>query len=206
MHVCFIIVIFCHLISPCISKGGQCDSSSNNDGTCCSDFYKDLKFGTCLPCIGSFGHNCSFPCPDGYFGHGCRLKCDCNITESCEPETGCTIRYIADNKTESKTNTDFDKSGRKTIRTALLSGCSLTILAILIGMFLKYHRVLLQRCRRIQESGDCREGNAPYDCLEHSVVSGNPVGTSCRNYTVPPALIKKTKPKQMLKENQASRT
>lgn len=22
--------------------------SSNNDGTCCSDFYKDLKFGTCL--------------------------------------------------------------------------------------------------------------------------------------------------------------
>uniref|UniRef100_A0A8W8NG50 Uncharacterized protein n=1 Tax=Magallana gigas TaxID=29159 RepID=A0A8W8NG50_MAGGI len=174
MHVCFIIVIFCHLISPCISNGGQCDSSSNNDGTCCSDFYKDLKFGTCLPCIGSFGHNCSFP---------------------TLMEIGCTIRYIADNKTESKTITDFDKSGRKTIRTALLSGCSLTILAILIGMFLKCHRVLLQRCKGIQESGDCREGNAPYDCIEHSMVSGYPVRTSSRNYTVPPALIKENNAK-----------
>lgn len=45
-------------------------------------------------CIGSFGHNCASPCPDGYYGHGCRLKCNCNISESCKSEIGCTIRYI----------------------------------------------------------------------------------------------------------------
>lgn len=58
--------------------------------------FKTSLFGFFLwfsACTGSFGHNCSSPCPDGYFGHGCRLKCDCNVSESCEPENGCTIRY-----------------------------------------------------------------------------------------------------------------
>lgn len=43
-------------------------------------------------CIGSFGHNCSLTCKDGYFGHGCRSKCECNDSQTCEPQIGCTPR------------------------------------------------------------------------------------------------------------------
>lgn len=43
-------------------------------------------------CIGSFGHNCSLTCKDGYFGHGCRSKCECNDSQTCEPHIGCTPR------------------------------------------------------------------------------------------------------------------
>lgn len=43
-------------------------------------------------CIGSLGHNCSLPCPNGYYGHGCRYKCDCNDTQTCEPQIGCSAK------------------------------------------------------------------------------------------------------------------
>lgn len=39
------------------------------------------------------------------------------------------------------------------------------------------------------ENGDCREDNATYDCIEHSLVINNPVSASLRNYTVPRTLI-----------------
>nr|XP_022311018.1 multiple epidermal growth factor-like domains protein 10 [Crassostrea virginica] len=59
---------------------------------CCIDYYKDFDSESCLPCIGSFGPNCSSPCPDGFFGHGCRQICDCNDSMICDPSHGCVTK------------------------------------------------------------------------------------------------------------------
>uniref|UniRef100_K1Q5N3 Uncharacterized protein n=1 Tax=Magallana gigas TaxID=29159 RepID=K1Q5N3_MAGGI len=66
--------------------------NEKNEIFCCADYYKDFESRFCLPCIGSFGHNCSLTCKDGYFGHGCRSKCECNDSQTCEPQIGCTPR------------------------------------------------------------------------------------------------------------------
>ena len=42
-------------------------------------------------CYGSFGHNCSLRCPDGFYGHGCRQKCDCVNNQKCDPKSGCIL-------------------------------------------------------------------------------------------------------------------
>lgn len=43
-------------------------------------------------CNGSFGLNCSSPCPDGYYGLGCRRICNCNDTQKCDPMIGCIYK------------------------------------------------------------------------------------------------------------------
>lgn len=45
------------------------------------------------------------------------------------------------------------------------------------------------------ESGDCREGNVIYDCIEYLLVSGNFVGIFCWNYIVFLVFIKENKVK-----------
>ncbi|XP_078333052.1 uncharacterized protein LOC111109726 isoform X2 [Crassostrea virginica] len=72
------------------SNDGVCDKQvSKKSSYCCADFYREPKSGLCLPCVGSFGENCSSPCPDGYFGYRCLQICDCNNTEECDPKNGC---------------------------------------------------------------------------------------------------------------------
>lgn len=48
-----------------------------------------LLFNKFSACNGSFGNNCSSPCPDGYYGLGCRLNCICTDTQKCDPMIGC---------------------------------------------------------------------------------------------------------------------
>lgn len=87
----YYIFIFCHFFALCFSFY-QSICSGRNYRSCCTDYFKDVQSGSCKPCIGSFGHNCSFPCPNGYYGHGCRYKCDCNDTQTCEPQIGCLAK------------------------------------------------------------------------------------------------------------------
>lgn len=39
---------------------------------------------------GSYGCNCSEPCPNGYYGQQCYHVCDCPDKQSCDPIVGCT--------------------------------------------------------------------------------------------------------------------
>nr|XP_022317242.1 multiple epidermal growth factor-like domains protein 10 [Crassostrea virginica] len=68
-----------------------CYNRLQTDNACCVDFYLDPHLKTCRPCYGSFGHNCSLRCPDGYYGHGCRQKCDCVNNQKCDPKSGCIL-------------------------------------------------------------------------------------------------------------------
>uniref|UniRef100_A0A8W8K6K1 Uncharacterized protein n=1 Tax=Magallana gigas TaxID=29159 RepID=A0A8W8K6K1_MAGGI len=54
---------------------------------CCSDYYPTLN-GTCQECVGSFGFNCSVPCPQDYFGPSCASACQCGKDE-CDAKIGC---------------------------------------------------------------------------------------------------------------------
>ena len=39
---------------------------------------------------GSYGCNCSEPCPYGTYGQGCYHVCDCSDEQFCDPVVGCT--------------------------------------------------------------------------------------------------------------------
>lgn len=39
-------------------------------------------------CVGSFGFNCSVPCPQDYFGPSCASMCQCGKDE-CDAKLGC---------------------------------------------------------------------------------------------------------------------
>ncbi|XP_061162595.1 uncharacterized protein LOC133171811 [Saccostrea echinata] len=71
---------------PCV-KGLKC---RQNGGIvrCCTNFRE--VGDTCLPCIGSFGVNCTGgTCVEGFYGFGCREKCNCSIHEVCDHRIGC---------------------------------------------------------------------------------------------------------------------
>lgn len=39
---------------------------------------------------GSYGCNCSEPCPYGTYGQGCYVVCYCSDEQFCDPVVGCT--------------------------------------------------------------------------------------------------------------------
>lgn len=53
---------------------------------CCSDYYQTPN--GCQECVGSFGLNCSMPCPPNYFGPSCASMCQCGKDE-CDAKLGC---------------------------------------------------------------------------------------------------------------------
>ncbi|XP_065941227.1 uncharacterized protein [Magallana gigas] len=92
-RICNVLFLFCNFISLCLSNEdiGECSNSKTNETSCCADYYRDSETKSCLPCVGSFGHDCSTPCQYGYFGHGCRRECDCNYSQTCDPMIGCIV-------------------------------------------------------------------------------------------------------------------
>ncbi|XP_022326765.2 uncharacterized protein LOC111126404 [Crassostrea virginica] len=103
MPLLWSLLIFCAIISVSITDTGNCGTGQQaENSSCCVDFYRDRWTKQCLPCRGSFGLNCSFPCPDGYYGTGCRHICNCNETQNCDPMIGC-IHKVDHNVEESST-------------------------------------------------------------------------------------------------------
>ncbi|XP_078331080.1 uncharacterized protein LOC144624923 [Crassostrea virginica] len=106
--------ISCAFISHCNSNDGNCGHRSQiNNPACCVDYYKDPRTKACLPCLGSFGYNCSHPCPGGFYGFGCRWSCKCNDTEECDIRNGCI----------SKVDREIDKDHVKTKYISPIIGC-----------------------------------------------------------------------------------
>ncbi|XP_022345268.2 uncharacterized protein LOC111137866 isoform X1 [Crassostrea virginica] len=70
-----------------IGSGPRCEKENNRLG-CCTNYQ--LTDGSCIPCIGTFGDNCSGgPCKTGYYGFGCLSKCNCS-EQQCDKIKGCT--------------------------------------------------------------------------------------------------------------------
>ncbi|XP_062598241.1 uncharacterized protein LOC134259660 isoform X2 [Saccostrea cucullata] len=83
-----IISVLCCLPEVLSILPGTVNGCKETDGTrfCCTGFYElDQK---CFECIGSFGHNCSNPCPPGWFGPRCRRRCACP-DDKCDDVDGC---------------------------------------------------------------------------------------------------------------------
>eukprot|EP00105_Crassostrea_gigas_P026502 XP_011447487.1 PREDICTED: uncharacterized protein LOC105342287 [Crassostrea gigas] len=54
---------------------------------CCSNFRQEGQ--NCIPCVGSFGINCSGRCPERFFGFGCLGRCNCSEDQICDSRDGC---------------------------------------------------------------------------------------------------------------------
>lgn len=54
---------------------------------CCSNFRQEGQ--NCIPCVGSFGINCSGRCVEGFFGFGCLGRCNCSEDQICDSRDGC---------------------------------------------------------------------------------------------------------------------
>ncbi|XP_078338339.1 uncharacterized protein LOC111136763 isoform X2 [Crassostrea virginica] len=69
---------FDNLIEP------ECfDAKNSPKKRCCTDFKTIAD--KCQECIGSFGFECTKPCPEGYYGRQCTEKCQC---KSCISTSG----------------------------------------------------------------------------------------------------------------------
>lgn len=82
---------FCVLPGPSIQSTTVSPASHVcllQDGSmrCCSDYYQTPN--GCQECVGSFGFNCSVPCPQDYFGPSCASMCQCGKDE-CDAKLGC---------------------------------------------------------------------------------------------------------------------
>nr|XP_022338290.1 uncharacterized protein LOC111133875 isoform X2 [Crassostrea virginica] len=59
------------------------DAGNSQKKRCCTDFRTIAN--KCQECIGSFGFECTKPCPEGYYGRKCTEKCHC---KSCISTSG----------------------------------------------------------------------------------------------------------------------
>ncbi|XP_056018472.1 uncharacterized protein LOC130054085 [Ostrea edulis] len=90
-----IIALFvCHIQNNLTAKhpSGICRRTSTGV-ECCTDYVKDGN--KCLPCLGSFGPQCSKTCLPGFYGFGCKMKCTCGVCDrfngSCLEETDVNV-------------------------------------------------------------------------------------------------------------------
>ncbi|XP_062568721.1 uncharacterized protein LOC134230875 [Saccostrea cucullata] len=87
------------LLLGCYQISSETNMNMNDTGLCitkkkaeCCTNYK-LISGKCIHCLGSFGKNCTQPCPYEYYGYGCSKKCKCTWNKFCDPKQGCQTVY-----------------------------------------------------------------------------------------------------------------
>ncbi|XP_078312003.1 uncharacterized protein LOC111133886 isoform X2 [Crassostrea virginica] len=85
--------LFCENRCPCkkcnkvigCGDNGVC-GINGNEVRCCSNYM--LSNGTCQACApGTYGEDCSYECPRGFYGVFCTEKCSCE--ENCDKVVGC---------------------------------------------------------------------------------------------------------------------
>ncbi|XP_062606049.1 uncharacterized protein LOC134267854 [Saccostrea cucullata] len=110
----------------CIKRlrvSGVCHSSGDVV-RCCTDYRQDGEI--CLPCIGSFGVNCTGGvCAEGFYGFGCRGICNCSKDEICDRRLGC------ENKTLEISNTTTGTTSNVVI---IMCGIILCLILLLLAI------------------------------------------------------------------------
>ncbi|XP_048775323.1 uncharacterized protein LOC125679901 isoform X2 [Ostrea edulis] len=69
-----------------ILPGTENGCKENGIRHCCTGFYEFND--TCHECVGSFGINCTSPCPEGWYGPRCKEQCSCPDSK-CDDVHGC---------------------------------------------------------------------------------------------------------------------
>ncbi|XP_062603905.1 uncharacterized protein LOC134265700 [Saccostrea cucullata] len=91
--------------------------------------------GKCYPCVGSFGLECSMPCPVGYFGIQCTAKCSC---DKCNATSGECY-----GETTAKETLDKAEDSSSTLESLpLILGGVIGGLVLIISCFLLWRRVV----------------------------------------------------------------
>ncbi|XP_078338753.1 uncharacterized protein LOC144626986 [Crassostrea virginica] len=86
----------------------------------------ELKDEVCVPCIGTFGDDCSGgPCMEGYYGFGCQSKCNCSTHHQCNRIKGCV--NLTDDGTVYKYGCEI----------AISILCILFVISVGVNIFLK---------------------------------------------------------------------
>ncbi|XP_078338329.1 uncharacterized protein LOC111137879 isoform X2 [Crassostrea virginica] len=101
----------------------KCFNQNFQNKRCCTDF-RTIR-GKCQECVGSFGPECTKPCPEGYYGKRCSEKCQCNLCNGISGE--------CENVTTEALNSSGEASERGVSLLILFGLCaSIGSLAILV--------------------------------------------------------------------------
>lgn len=89
LFVMFVTISHCSysvfsIIAPGTRYGCKYENGTRH---CCSGYYE--KNNECHECIGSYGLNCTDPCPPEWYGPVCNQKCNCSPDEMCDLKEGC---------------------------------------------------------------------------------------------------------------------
>lgn len=96
LFVMFMTISQCSYSAFSMIAPGTINGCKFGNGTryCCSGFYEVNN--ECHECEGSYGLNCTDPCPEGWYGPVCMYQCMCSANDKCDPKKGCTnAAYLA---------------------------------------------------------------------------------------------------------------
>ncbi|XP_052712806.1 uncharacterized protein LOC128186887 [Crassostrea angulata] len=91
---------------------------------CCSNYRQEGQH--CIPCVGSFGINCSGRCVDGFYGFGCLNRCNCSDDQICDHVVGCK-----------RVKTKHDTESTRIYILSLSSGFIICLLVLLVIVAMK---------------------------------------------------------------------
>ncbi|XP_048775239.1 uncharacterized protein LOC125679812 isoform X3 [Ostrea edulis] len=72
--------------APTVSPRNNVCMLADGTSACCTGYYEEND--VCHECIGSFGYNCSNPCPQDWYGPKCSIQCQCSSIK-CDAIYGC---------------------------------------------------------------------------------------------------------------------
>ncbi|XP_022345601.2 uncharacterized protein LOC111138087 [Crassostrea virginica] len=162
MTSCWIIFLSVHLSTlihtqNLVVLGQKCDNGHKKGHHCCTN-YAFIE-GTCKPCIGTFGDNCSGgPCKGDYYGFGCLSKCNCLPHQQCDRIKGCTNLTV-----EKETPSDGAVYSECNIAISFLS----ILLVISVGLNILLKCRMSSRCICLSDQAIAQEhtGQENYDNL-----------------------------------------
>ncbi|XP_065935772.1 uncharacterized protein [Magallana gigas] len=95
LFVMFMTISHCSYSAFSMIAPGTINGCKFGNGTryCCSGFYEVNN--ECHECEGSYGLNCTDPCPEGWYGPVCMYQCMCSANDTCDPKKGCINAYLA---------------------------------------------------------------------------------------------------------------
>ncbi|XP_062571149.1 uncharacterized protein LOC134233176 [Saccostrea cucullata] len=92
---------------------------------CCANYRKvGTKCEECWP--GTYGINCKYNCPFGYYGRFCRQKCQCS---TCNHVSGCAILHSAVTESDIEEDVIFDW---RTVVISVSGCCGVSIIVALV--------------------------------------------------------------------------
>ncbi|XP_062606980.1 uncharacterized protein LOC134268757 [Saccostrea cucullata] len=165
---------------PCVKAKGVICRQHDGVDRCCTNYREER--GICIPCIGSFGINCTGgKCVEGFFGFGCREKCNCSVHEVCDHRIGCQKKV-----SELSNTTTVTESRCMAVIIPLCASilCLLVLLlAVVIRSKILLNRLRIQRIHRRENTNCTDTGSQNYVSADYqSYVVCDPISVTGVRY------------------------